>query len=256
MSSNKRMLVRLVGPITVLLVWELYTRLAGIDPIFLPPVSTIAERFLELLLSGQIVMHALASLGRLFAGYLLAAVVAISLGLFIGSFRIVRDILDPVVEMIRPVSPISLIPLAILWFGIGPESKIFVIFMASFFPILLNTIAGVQNTDQMMIRAALALGASRMRILRTVSIPAAAPFVFTGLRISMSIAFVVIIAAEMVAAQNGLGWLILDAQRVYDTATMFVGIAVISGLGFTVDWMMRRITRLAFPWMQAKDGLG
>jgi ABC-type nitrate/sulfonate/bicarbonate transport system permease component len=237
-------------------VWELYTRLAGIDPIFLPPVSTIAERFLELLLSGQIVMHALASLGRLFAGYLLAAVVAISLGLFIGSFRIVRDILDPVVEMIRPVSPISLIPLAILWFGIGPESKIFVIFMASFFPILLNTIAGVQNTDQMMIRAALALGASRMRILRTVSIPAAAPFVFTGLRISMSIAFVVIIAAEMVAAQNGLGWLILDAQRVYDTATMFVGIAVISGLGFTVDWMMRRITRLAFPWMQAKDGLG
>jgi ABC-type nitrate/sulfonate/bicarbonate transport system permease component len=255
MRLSKRTLIRMIGPISVLAAWEAYTRLAGVDPIFLPPISTIAERFFELLWSWQIIWHAAASLGRLFVGYFLAALIAITLGLFIASFRTLHDILDPVIEMIRPVSPISLIPLAILWFGIGPESKIFIIFMASFFPILLNTIAGVQNTDQLMIRAALALGASRMRILRTVSIPAAAPFVYTGLRISMSIAFVVIIAAEMVAAQNGLGWLILDAQRVYDTATMFVGIAVISGLGFTMDWVMRRFARLAFPWMQTKDGL-
>jgi ABC-type nitrate/sulfonate/bicarbonate transport system permease component len=256
MRPSRRTLIHLAGPISILAAWEAYTRLGGIDPIFLPPISTIGERFLELLWSGQIILHAVASLGRLFAGYFLAASIAIALGLFIGSFRILRDVLDPVIEMIRPVSPISLIPLAILWFGIGPESKIFIIFMASFFPILLNTIAGVQNTDPMMIRAALALGAGRMRILRTVSIPAAAPFVYTGLRISMSIAFVVIIAAEMVAAQNGLGWLILDAQRVFDTATVFVGIGVISGLGFTMDWVMRRGARLAFPWMQDKDGLG
>jgi ABC-type nitrate/sulfonate/bicarbonate transport system permease component len=256
MMPDKHTLIRLIGPVAFLAVWEAYTRLAGVDPIFLPPISIIVERFFELLWSGQVIFHALASLGRLFAGYLLAALIAIALGLFIGSFRILHDVLDPVIEMIRPVSPISLIPLAILWFGIGPESKIFVIFMASFFPILLNTIAGVQNTDQLMIRAALALGASRIRILRTVSIPAAAPFIYTGLRISMSIAFVVIIAAEMVAAQNGLGWLVLDAQRVYDTPTMFVGIVVISGLGFTMDWVMRRISRLAFPWMQRRNGLG
>jgi len=254
MKPTKRTLIRFIGPISFLAAWEAYTRLAGVDPIFLPPISTILERFWELLWSGEIIWQAAASLGRLFAGYSLAAAVAISLGLFIGSFQVLRDILDPVIEMIRPVSPISLIPLAILWFGIGPESKIFVIFMASFFPILLNTVAGVQSTDQLMIRAARALGASRMRILCTVSIPAAAPFVYTGLRISMSIAFVVIVAAEMVAAQSGLGWLILDAQRVYDTSTMFVGIVTISGLGFTMDWLMRRAARLAFPWMQTKGG--
>jgi len=243
----------MVGPVVVLAAWEAYTRLAGIDPIFVPPVSTIVKRFFELLWTGELIGHAIASLGRLFAGYLMAASIAITLGALIGSFRLLRDILDPVIEMIRPVSPISLIPLAILWFGIGAESKIFIIFMASFFPILLNTIAGIMNTDRTMIRAAMALGASRARILSTISIPAAAPFIFTGLRISMSIAFVVIIASEMVAAQNGLGWLILDAQRIYATETVFVGIMTISGLGFAMDWLMRRAGRLAFPWMEARD---
>jgi ABC-type nitrate/sulfonate/bicarbonate transport system permease component len=253
MRLRKRVLFRFVGPIVILGGWEAYTRLAHVDAIFLPPVSAIMRRFIDLFLSGQIIWHAEASLGRLFVGYLLAASVAVTLGLFIGSFRIIRDLLDPVVEMIRPVSPISLIPLAILWFGIGPESKIFIIFMASFFPILLNTIAGVLNTDPLMVRAAQALGANRMRILRTILIPAAAPFVYTGLRISMSIAFVVIIAAEMVAAQSGLGWLILDAQRIFDTPTVFVGIVVISALGFTMDWLMRKGARVAFPWMEGKD---
>src|SRR6185312_13598457 len=172
---RQQRLIRCIGPLIVIVGWEAYTRFGGVDPIFLPSVTTVLKRFFELLWSGQIIWHAAASLTRLFVGYFLAAITAISLGLLIASYRILNDIIDPVVEMIRPISPISLIPLAILWFGIGPESKIFVIFMASFFPILLNTIAGVQSTDRLMIRAALALGASPMRILRTVSIPAAAP---------------------------------------------------------------------------------
>lgn len=251
---NSRAL-RLTGPVVALLSWEAYTRLAGVDPIFVPPVSAIVKRFGELLLTGEIISHAAASLVRLFIGYFLAAFFAITLGALVGSIRVVRDLVDPLAEMVRPISPISLIPLAILWFGIGAESKIFIIFMASFFPIYLNTVAGILNTDRTVVRAAQALGASRTRILWTVSIPGAAPFIFTGLRISMSIAFVVIIAAEMVAAQDGLGWLILDAQRIYATDTVFVGILTISALGFTMDWVMRRVGRVAFPWMEGKSAV-
>lgn len=250
---NARVLRRLTGPVLVLGLWELYARSGAVDPIFLPPVSLIVKTFFQVLWSGELLQHAIASLQRVFAGFTIAAVTGIILGLLVGWFQIVRDFLDPLIELTRPVSPIALIPLAILWFGIGPESKIFVIFMATFFPILLNTIAGVQNTDRLMVRAAQALGARQFRILRTVSIPSAAPFIFSGLRISLGIAFIVIIASEMVAAQNGLGWLILDSQRVYRTDTVFVGIVTISGLGLTADYAMRRLGQLAFPWVYTKE---
>lgn len=249
----RRLLLRMSGPVLVLSLWEVYARAGGVDPIFLPPVSALGTTFLGLLWSGELLHHALASLQRVFVGYGMAAVAGITLGLLVGSFGMLRDFLDPLIEATRPVSPIALIPLAILWFGIGPESKIFIIFVGTFFPILLNTIAGVRHTDRLMIRAARALGAGQLRILRTVSIPSAAPFIHTGLRISLSIAFIVIVASEMVAAQDGLGWLILDSQRVYRTDTVFVGILAISGLGLLADYGMRRLGEVAFPWMQTKE---
>lgn len=244
---------RVSGPLVVLAAWEAYARSGRVDPVFLPPVSAIAATFGQFLVSGELVQHAAASLQRVFIGYGMAVVAGVVLGVLVGWFRIVREVADPLIEATRPVSPIALIPLAILWFGIGPESKIFIIFIGTFFPILLNTIAGVRHTDVLMIRAARALGAGQLRILRTVSIPAAAPFIHTGLRISLSIAFIVIVASEMVAAQNGLGWLILDSQRVYRTDAVFVGILAISGLGLLADYGMRRLGRLAFPWIQAKE---
>jgi ABC-type nitrate/sulfonate/bicarbonate transport system permease component len=244
-------------PVLVLAAWEWYARSGRVDPIFLPPVSLIATTFAQLLWSGELLQHAAASLQRVFVGYGMAAVSAITLGLLVGWFSLLRELLDPMIEAVRPVSPIALIPLAILWFGIGPESKIFIIFIGTFFPILLNTIAGVRNTDRLMIRAARALGAGQLRILRTVSIPSAAPFIHTGLRISLSIAFIVIVASEMVAAQDGLGWLILDSQRVYRTDAVFVGILSISGLGLLADYGMRRLGQRAFPWMHlAEDPRG
>lgn len=247
---------RLTGPVLVLALWEGYARSGIVDPIFLPPASLVLQTFVQVLVSGELLQHVVASLQRLLIGFTMAAVSGIFLGLMVGWFPVVRDFLDPFIEMFRPISPVALIPLAILWFGIGPESKIFVIFMATFFPILLNTIAGVQNTDRLMVRAAQALGAREVRILRTVSIPSAAPFIFSGIRISLGIAFIVIVSSEMVAAQDGLGWLILDAQRVYRTDTVFVGIVTISLLGLTADYGMRRLGRWAFPWIQtdAKHG--
>ena len=245
--------LRISGPLVVLFVWELATHVGGIDPIFLPAPSTIMATFIKLLLSGELLSHALSSLGRLSVGYGIAALVGISLGLLVGWFRIFNEFFTPLIELTRPISPIALIPLAILWFGIGWQSKVFVIAMGTFFPILINTIAGVRNTDSLMIRAARALGAGEMQILRTVVIPSAAPFIHTGLRISLSIGFIVIIASEMVAAQNGLGWLVLDAQRLYRTDVVFVGIVSVSCLGLLCDYGMRKLGEILFPWLKARE---
>ena len=241
------------GPLAVLLLWEAATRLGGVDPIFLPAPSTVAVTFVGLLVSGELLVHAMYSLARLLAGYGIAAVLGIGLGLLVGWFRIFNVFFKPLIELTRPISPIALIPLAILWFGIDWESKVFVIAMGTFFPILLNTIAGVRNTDQLMIRAARSLGARDLQILRTVAIPSAAPFIHTGLRISLGIGFIVIIASEMVAAQNGLGWLVLDSQRVYRTDIVFVGIVSVSCLGLLADYGMSKLGQILFPWLKSKE---
>ena len=203
MNPLYRWIIRISGPILVLATWEAMVRFGDVDPILLPSPSTIAVSFVALLISGELAFHAVNSIARLAIGYSLAAVTGITLGLLVGWFRVANDFFTPLIELTRPISPIALIPLAILWFGIGLGSKVFVITMATFFPILLNTIAGVKNTDLLMIRAARSLGAGHVRLLLTVSIPSAAPFIHTGLRIALSIGFIVIIASEMVAAQNG-----------------------------------------------------
>lgn len=229
------------------------TTVLGADPIFLPAPSVIAVFLFKMLISGELLWHAANSLLRLLIGYSIAAIGGITLGLLVGWFRVFNLFFTPLIELTRPVSPIALIPLAILWFGIGWESKVFVIAMATFFPILLNTIAGVRNTDLLMVRAARSLGAKNLKLLLTVSIPSAAPFIHTGLRISLSIGFIVIIAAEMVAAQNGLGWLVLDSQRLYRTDIVFVAIISISCLGLLADYGMRSLGEILFPWMKAKE---
>jgi ABC-type nitrate/sulfonate/bicarbonate transport system permease component len=253
LSPIYRWIVRISGPVLVLATWEAMARLGEADPIILPPPSVIAVTFVAMLLSGELAFHAANSIARLAIGYSLAAVCGITLGLLVGWFRMVSDFFTPLIELTRPISPIALIPLAILWFGIGLGSKVFVITMATFFPILLNTIAGVKNTDLLMIRAARSLGAGHLRLMLTVSIPSAAPFIHTGLRIALSIGFIVIIASEMVAAQNGLGWLVLDSERVYRTDMVFVGIIAISVLGLLADYGMRVLGRLLFPWIHARE---
>jgi ABC-type nitrate/sulfonate/bicarbonate transport system permease component len=253
MNPLLQWLVRVSGPVLVIAVWEAAVQFGDADPIILPSPSMISVTFVSMLLSGELAFHAANSLARLAIGYSLAAAAGITLGLLVGWFRVVSDFFTPLIELTRPISPIALIPLAILWFGIGLGSKVFVITMATFFPILVNTIAGVKNTDVLMIRAARSLGAGHLRLLLTVSIPSAAPFIHTGLRIALSIGFIVIIASEMVAAQNGLGWLILDSERVYRTDMVFVGIITISCLGLLADYGMRLLGGVLFPWIQAKE---
>ena len=238
----------LLGPALLLAIWEFIARFGQIDPVFLPAPSVVFHSFFYLLTTAEFWGHIAASLGRVAAGYSLATVLGVGFGLLLGWFVRISGFVNPLVELFRPVSPISIIPLAILWFGIGEESKIFLISYATVFPILLSTMAGVRSTEPILIRAASALGASQARILWTVVIPAAMPFIYTGLRVSMGIAMIVIISSEMVASNRGIGWFILDSERVYKTDYMFVGIVTISLLSLLIDFALERSRNLLLPW--------
>src|SRR6185503_12061600 len=205
----------------------------------MPPPSQILQHFGEMLVSLEIVRHTASSLGRVAVGYALAVATAIPLGVLMGWFRPVDTIVDPLVELIRPVSPIAILPLAILWFGIGDASKIFIIWLSCMFPVLLNTYAGVKGLDRSFIYAATSLGASNWEVLRTVAVPSALPQIYAGMRVSLGIGLIVIISSEMVAARHGLGYMILTAQQTFNVEEIFVGIIVIGLLGFSADHGLR-----------------
>ncbi|MBI4319441.1 MAG: ABC transporter permease [Chloroflexi bacterium] len=241
---------RLVSPALVLLLWEGVVIAGIVDPFFLPPPHAVAASLFKLLLSGALLADAGWSLTRLFVGYSLAVISGVTLGILMGWFKSLDDFFDPLVEAVRPISPIALIPLAILWFGIGNEQKVFIIWIATFFPILINTYFGVKATPKVLIRAARTLGARERHMLWKVVIPSALPYIFSALRISMAIGFIVIIASEMVAAKNGLGYMIIDAERVYKTDVMFAGILTISTLGLIFDRILRHVRSSLLPWYQ------
>ncbi len=215
----------------------------------MPPLLT-AETFIEMVLTGEIFMHAGMSLGRVTSSWLLSAMVAIPLGLAMGRFRPFEKLLDPVVELFRPISPLAWIPMAIIWFGIGETGKIFIIFIATFFPTLLNTVAGVKGVDPVLIRAGQVLGCQdETTLFRKIILPAAMPSIVVGLRISFGTGWAAIIAAELVAAQSGLGYLIADGMEILRSDLVFVGMAVIGILGVLFDSCFRFLHH-RFGWAQ------
>jgi len=239
---------KLVSPLTIVVIWEALARLDWINVLIMPPPSQILQHFGEMLVNLEIVKHTASSLGRVAVGYALAVATAIPLGVLMGWFRPVDIVVDPLVELIRPVSPIAILPLAILWFGIGDASKIFIIWLSCMFPVLLNTYAGVKGLDRSFIYAATSLGASNWEVLRTVAVPSALPQIYAGMRVSLGIGLIVIISSEMVAARHGLGYMILTAQQTFNVEEIFVGIIVIGLLGFSADHGLRRLKSRFLPW--------
>lgn len=210
----------------------------------LPPPINVAKEFWELLQSGVLFTHIGASLGRVCSAWAIAALVAIPLGIAMGRIPIVERLLDPLVELIRPISPLAWIPLAILWFGIGESGKIFVVFIGAFFPSLVSTIAGVKRIDPVMIQAGQVLGcADRSSLFRKVVLPAALPSILTGLRISFGTGWAAIIAAELVAARSGLGYLISNGMEILRADRVLVGMIVIGILGVCFDIFFRFVQR-------------
>lgn len=239
---------KLISPLTVLGIWEIVGHLNMIDPYFLPPISHILKTCGTMILSGEIFPHIGVSVMRGVCGYIIAVIVGITLGLLIAWSRTVESIFDPLIELIRPVSTFAFIPILFVWFGIGNGSKIAIIFKACFFPIVLNTIAGIKGVDIKLVQAARSLGAQGHMIWTKVLIPSALPMIVTGMRVSTAMTMLSIVGVEMLAADSGIGFLIIDAQRVFATNRMFAGILIISLLGFVLDRITRLVQNRLLSW--------
>jgi ABC-type nitrate/sulfonate/bicarbonate transport system permease component len=239
---------KLVSPILLLAVWELITRVGWIPSWFLPVPSIVIQTLFEMIGSGELLYHTAISLGRAISGYIAAAVVGVGLGLLIAWSRMVEDFFDPLIELIRPLSTFALIPIFFLWFGIGNTSKIMIIFKSCFFPIVLNTIAGIKGVDKKLIMAAQSLGAGGRQLWTRVLIPSAMPMIITGMRISTAIAMMALVGVEMLSSDSGLGFLVIDAQRTFDTERVFAGIIMLSILGFSLDRLARKVQKRILSW--------
>ncbi|CCK82112.1 MULTISPECIES: ABC transporter permease [Desulfobacula] len=239
---------KLISPIILLLLWELIARIGWIPNWFLPVPSTVLQVLWEMILSGEVPKHTGISLLRGFTGYGFAAVFGIGLGLLIAWSKIIENIFDPLIELIRPLSTFALIPIFFLWFGIGNTSKIIIIFKACFFPIVINTISGIKGVDSKLIQAARSLGATERQLWTKVFIPSALPMIITGMRISTAISIMALVGVEMLAGDSGIGFLVIDAQRTFDTERVFAGIIVLSILGFSLDRIARMIQYRILSW--------
>ena len=216
----------------------------------LPPPTAVASGFWELLQTGELLRHLRDSLKRELVAFSWACL-AIPLGLAMGWWKSVNEQVDPLVEVLRPVPPLAWIPLSILWFGIGDTQNQFIIFLGMFFPILLNTIAGVKNIETNLVRAARCLGASEGRILKRVVFRAALPQILTGVRVGLGVGWMALVAAELVGANSGLGFLINDARTLLRTDFVIVGMITIGLVGLLIDRIIRVFGRKLMPWSRA-----
>lgn len=217
------------------------------SPLVLPPPSAVAAAAWNLMFNphltlfsggvynGDLFGHALISTGRVMLGFLAGVLIALPLGILIARVPALEPYIDPVVQLLRPIPPIAWTPLAILWFGIDLRAIVFLIIIGAFWPMLLNTIAGIREVPPILPRAAATLGASRAQALFTVILPAAVPFLFTGLRLSFGSAWITIVAAELIAASSGLGYLIMNARRILAAPDIVVGMLTIGVLGLAFD---------------------
>jgi ABC-type nitrate/sulfonate/bicarbonate transport system permease component len=232
----------------LLVIWELVARAELLNPLIVPRLSRIVQTLLELCWSGQILWQIFASLKRAAVGYLLAALICIPLGVLMGLFDPVRRALEVIVEMLRPIPPPVIIPVAMLYFGLEDQMKIFVIFFSCAWPILLNTLDGVRHIDAVLLNTSRTFGLSRAAMIYHVVLPASAPQIMTGLRVSLPIMLILVVISEMVGSTDGIGYFILDSQRRFKVAQMYAGMFALAILGYTLNQLFNLVYRLVLPW--------
>jgi len=228
--------------------WELAARADLLNPLIVPPLSRILGVFWNMLWSGQIPMQILLSMKRAAMGYLLAAAIFIPLGILMGLSQRIYRTLEVIVEVLRPVPPPVVIPVALLFFGLEDEMKIFVIFFSCAWPILLNTIDGVRNIDWVLLNTAKTFRLSRVQTIRRIILPAASPQIMTGLRVSLPIMLILVVISEMVGSTDGIGYFILDAQRRFRVAQMYAGMLTLAILGYALNQLFNLVHRRLLSW--------
>jgi ABC-type nitrate/sulfonate/bicarbonate transport system permease component len=236
----RTLLFTLVSITLALIVWQLLSTYV-FNPFLIPPPLVVAHTAVPMLLSGEIFADVAISMQRVLIGFLTGSVAGIITGVLLGRIRVLHDLFDPIIELLRYLSPTAMIPIAVIWFGIGELSKYFLIFWGTYFIVLINTIAGVWRAPIARQRAAQCLGANRWQIFVLVLVPSAAPYIVTGMRIAMASSFMSIIPAEILAADSGIGYLLQKSSMLLQTNRIFVALLTICVLGFLVDRIFRTI---------------
>ncbi|WP_305972408.1 MULTISPECIES: ABC transporter permease [unclassified Mameliella] len=223
------------------------------NPALLPPISDIVASFFTNLESGNLLTALGASLFRIAMGFFIGTTLALVIGCLIGWYKVVEYLLDPLIEALRPIPPLAYIPIIIIWFGIGEFSRVLIITIACFMVCVVNVIAGMKNVPQVYVDAASTMGASRFQVFRTVAVPAATPFIITGYRIALAAAWTTLVASELLAAQNGLGFLLQEGRRYFMTDQVMMIIVIIGGCAFIMDRIFRKIQSHLMQWSEARE---
>jgi NitT/TauT family transport system permease protein len=255
----------LIVPTVLVALWQTAASMGWTNEHVLPSPVAVVQRWVAYLLpqtpyaeatngwlawamSGELLIDAIGSMYRVVVGFLIGAALALPLGLVMGASPRVYAWLNPLAQVLRPIPPIAYIPLAILWFGLGNPPAVFLIAIGAFFPVLINTIAGVRQVDSIYIRAARNLGASQSTLFLRVMLPAAVPYILSGVRIGIGTAFIVVIVSEMIAVNNGLGFRILEAREYFWSDKIIAGMITIGMLGLAIDTGVNKLNNYLLRW--------
>jgi NitT/TauT family transport system permease protein len=255
MKMNDKTRDRLLGigsPLFLVLLWEISARSGLIDVRFFPAPSSIATQAIALTGSGELWGHLAASLQRLAWGTLLGGIPALLLGITMGLYRPIRAAIDPLISATYPVPKSAILPLILLIFGLDEASKIVMVALGVFFPVLINTITGVLQIDKIYLDVGKNFRATRWQTFRTVAFPGAMPSIMAGIKLGIGMGLILIAIAEMVGAKNGIGFMIWDAWQILSVETMYVGLIVISVLGFLLTLILNEIEGWILPWKQER----
>lgn len=233
----------------LLCVWTLVALKLG-NPVLLPTPSAVLGGFSQLVQDGTLAGDILASLQRVFVGFLIASGIAVPLALLLAHSTVLRRVILPVVNLIRPIPPIAWIPIAILWFGIGNKPSYFITAIAAFFPVFLNSFFGATAVEDQHLNAAKCLGARKGALVARILFPSALPMIWTGLKIGLGQAWMAVVTAELIAAQSGLGYMIQVSRLNLDTSYVLVGMVTIGILGSLMTYTLGRLERYVLPWKQ------
>lgn len=251
-SGTNDRLMSVIAPLGVFVLWELAARLHLIDTRFFPAPSSIAGTFGDLLKSGQLELNTWVSIQRLLWGFLLGAIPALAVGLVMGLYRPVRILVEPLILATYPIPKSAILPLILLIFGLGEPSKIVMVAIGVFYPVVINTASGVMQIPKIYLDVGQNFGASRWQTFRTIALPGALPFIMTGIKLGAGLGLILIAIAEMVGAQSGLGYMIWNAWQILSVNTMYVGLISIAILGFVITLLLNELERYMIPHRQER----